>query len=215
MSEPNSKPFEISKQVVFEEYRRVKANKGAAGVDDESIAAFEVDLKGNLYKLWNRMSSGSYLPPPVKMVEIPKPGGKGSGFWGTHGIGQADPGVVDIALHGDDDQPAPLLPSTAATVRPAQRCLHVTVGCPSVRLRGFLWVWQCHLHPLCMYALALTSASASRSFRLWRLTEGMRVGRRWATPAGSPSCSALPSGRGRSGSWPMNCRSAGRRCHSI
>jgi group II intron reverse transcriptase/maturase len=63
--------------VVFEAYRRVKANKGAAGVDQESIAAFEVDLKGNLYKLWNRLSSGSYLPPPVKMVEIPKPGGKG------------------------------------------------------------------------------------------------------------------------------------------
>src|SRR2546421_6092838 len=77
VSEPKSKSFEISKQVVFEAYRRVKANKGAAGVDDESVAAFEVDLKGNLYKLWNRMSSGSYFPPPVKMVEIPKPGGKG------------------------------------------------------------------------------------------------------------------------------------------
>src|SRR6266480_460457 len=77
VSEPKSKSFEISKQVVFEAYRRVKANKGAAGVDDESVAAFEVDLKGNLYKLWNRMSSGSYFPPPVMMVEIPKPGGKG------------------------------------------------------------------------------------------------------------------------------------------
>jgi RNA-directed DNA polymerase len=60
VSEPKSKPFDISKRVVFEAYRRVKANKGAAGVDDESIAAFEVGLKGNLYKLWNRMSSGSY-----------------------------------------------------------------------------------------------------------------------------------------------------------
>jgi RNA-directed DNA polymerase len=77
VSEPKSKPFDISKHVVLEAYRRVKANKGAAGVDDESIAAFEVDLKGNLYKLWNRMSSGSYLPPPVKMVAISKPGGKG------------------------------------------------------------------------------------------------------------------------------------------
>src|SRR5262249_44849859 len=67
VSEPKSKPFDISKRVVFEAYRRVKANKGAAGVDDESIAAFEVDLRGNLDKLWNRMSSGSYFPPPVKM----------------------------------------------------------------------------------------------------------------------------------------------------
>jgi RNA-directed DNA polymerase len=77
VSEPQSKPFEISKHVVFEAYRRVKANKGAAGVDEQSMAEFEVELKANLYKLWNRMSSGSYFPPPVKMVEIPKPGGKG------------------------------------------------------------------------------------------------------------------------------------------
>src|SRR4051794_35550437 len=72
-----SKSFEISKHVVFEAYRRVKANKGAAGVDGESIERFEVDLKGNLYKLWNRMSSGCYIPPPVRMVEIDKPGGRG------------------------------------------------------------------------------------------------------------------------------------------
>jgi len=71
------KSFEISKHMVFEAYGRVKANKGAAGVDGESIEQFEVDLKGNLYKLWNRLSSGSYFPPPVRMVEIPKPGGRG------------------------------------------------------------------------------------------------------------------------------------------
>ncbi|MFC9432072.1 group II intron reverse transcriptase/maturase [Streptomyces sp. NPDC056987] len=72
-----SKSFEISKHLVFEAYLRVKANKGTAGVDGESIEQFEVDLKGNLYKLWNRMSSGCYFPPPVKMVEIDKPGGRG------------------------------------------------------------------------------------------------------------------------------------------
>jgi len=71
------KPYVISKEVVWEAYRKVKANKGAAGIDGESIAEFERDLKGNLYKLWNRMSSGSYFPPPVRMVEIPKPGGQG------------------------------------------------------------------------------------------------------------------------------------------
>ena len=75
MSKP--KPFAISKEVVWEAYLRVKANKGAAGVDGESIEEVEKDLKGNLYKLWNRMSSGSYTPPPVRMVEIPKPGGRG------------------------------------------------------------------------------------------------------------------------------------------
>ncbi len=67
-----TKPFSISKQVVWEAYKRVKANKGVAGIDEESIADFEVDLKGNLYKIWNRMSSGSYFPPPVRVVEIAK-----------------------------------------------------------------------------------------------------------------------------------------------
>jgi RNA-directed DNA polymerase len=68
------KPFEISKWVVWEAYQRVKANKGAAGVDGVSIEEFERDRDANLFKLWNRMSSGSYFPPPVKAVEIPKPG---------------------------------------------------------------------------------------------------------------------------------------------
>ncbi len=67
-----AKPFSISKRVVYKAYKRVKANKGAAGVDEESIADFEKDLKNNLYKIWNRMSSGSYFPPPVRIVEIPK-----------------------------------------------------------------------------------------------------------------------------------------------
>jgi RNA-directed DNA polymerase len=67
-----AKPFEISKQVVWEAWKHVKANKGAAGVDSESISDFEVNLKDNLYKIWNRMSSGSYFPPPVRTVAIPK-----------------------------------------------------------------------------------------------------------------------------------------------
>ena len=66
MSEPKPKPFDISKWAVWEAYRRVKANKGAAGVDEQSIAEFEKDLKGNLYKLWNRLSSGSYFPGYVR-----------------------------------------------------------------------------------------------------------------------------------------------------
>ncbi len=70
-----AKPFSISKQEVWDAYQRVKANQGAAGVDEQSIAEFERDLKDNLYKLWNRMSSGSYFPPPVLTVKIPKVGG--------------------------------------------------------------------------------------------------------------------------------------------
>jgi RNA-directed DNA polymerase len=70
-----TKPYDIPKQTVWEAYQRVKANKGAAGVDEETIGKFEKDLKGNLYKIWNRMSSGSYFPPAVKAVEIPKKSG--------------------------------------------------------------------------------------------------------------------------------------------
>jgi retron-type reverse transcriptase len=67
-----AKPYDIPKQLVWDAYRRVRANRGAAGVDGESLTAFEKDLKSNLYKVWNRMSSGSYFPPPVRLVEIPK-----------------------------------------------------------------------------------------------------------------------------------------------
>jgi RNA-directed DNA polymerase len=71
------KPFAIDKRMVWEAYQRVKANKGAAGVDEESISEFEHNRDRNLYRIWNRMSSGSYFPPPVKAVEIPKHGGSG------------------------------------------------------------------------------------------------------------------------------------------
>ena len=70
-----AKPFKIPKREIWEAFKRVKANQGAAGVDGQSIAAFEANLSGNLYKLWNRLSSGSYFPPPVRRVDIPKTGG--------------------------------------------------------------------------------------------------------------------------------------------
>jgi RNA-directed DNA polymerase len=70
-----TKPFEIPKALVWEAFQRVKANGGSAGIDDESIEAFEKSLGDNLYKLWNRMGSGSYFPPPVKAVPIPKKSG--------------------------------------------------------------------------------------------------------------------------------------------
>jgi RNA-directed DNA polymerase len=70
-----AKPFSISKWEVWEAYKRVKANQGAAGVDEQTIADFERNLKRNLYKVWNRMSSGSYFPPPVRTVKIPKTNG--------------------------------------------------------------------------------------------------------------------------------------------
>jgi group II intron reverse transcriptase/maturase len=70
-----ARPFDIPKREVWEAFKRVKANQGAAGVDGQSIAEFEANLSGNLYKLWNRLSSGSYFPPPVRRVDIPKADG--------------------------------------------------------------------------------------------------------------------------------------------
>jgi RNA-directed DNA polymerase len=83
----DQKPFSISKQLVWEAYQRVKANKGAAGVDGCSIEDFETNLKDNLYKIWNRMSSGTYFPPPVRAVEIPKPHGGGTRILGVPTVG--------------------------------------------------------------------------------------------------------------------------------
>ena len=70
-----SKPFNISKHSVMVAFNAVKANAGSAGVDKQSIGDFEVSLKDNLYKIWNRMLSGTYLPPPVKAVAIQKKSG--------------------------------------------------------------------------------------------------------------------------------------------
>src|SRR5262245_39944323 len=71
-----TKSFGISKEAVWKAWLLVRANQGAGGVDDESIASFEKRLKPNLYKIWNRMSSGAYFPPPVRTVKIPKPDGR-------------------------------------------------------------------------------------------------------------------------------------------
>src|SRR3974390_2561209 len=92
-SMPEAKSYVISKQVVWDAYQKVKANHGAVGVDGESIEAFEQDLKNNLYKVWNRMSSGSYFPPPVRVVAVPKSSG-GLRTWGIPTIGALGPPLV-------------------------------------------------------------------------------------------------------------------------
>ena len=77
MPTPEDKPFAIPRAMVWEAWRRVRANKGAPGVDEVDLDGFEADLRDNLYRIWNRMSSGSYFPPPVRAVEIPRPHGSG------------------------------------------------------------------------------------------------------------------------------------------
>ena len=85
------KPFDIPKREVWLAFKKVKANQGAAGVDGQTIADFEADLSNNLYELWNRLSSGSYFPPPVRRVDIPKRNG------GTRPLGI--PTVADRVAH--------------------------------------------------------------------------------------------------------------------
>lgn len=77
MPKPKEKSFAIPKQLVWEAWRQVKANKGAPGVDGQALEEFESDLKNQLYRIWNRMSSGTYFPLPIRAVEIPKPHGDG------------------------------------------------------------------------------------------------------------------------------------------
>ena len=95
---PKDKPFVIPKRLVWEAYRRVTANKGAPGVDGQSLAEFEADLEDNLYKIWNRLSSGSYFPPPVRAVEIPKPHGGGTRMLGVPTVADRVAQTV-VAMH--------------------------------------------------------------------------------------------------------------------
>ena len=125
-----AKPFDISKQVVVEAYKRVKANKGSEGIDGESIEDFEEKLKDNLYKVWNRLSSGTYFPPNVKMVEIPKPDGKKRRL-GIPTVGDRvaqmvvkiylEP-VIDPKFHPDSYGYRPKKSAIQAVTRTRERC---------------------------------------------------------------------------------------------
>jgi RNA-directed DNA polymerase len=92
------KPFEISKWEVWEAWKKVKENKGGPGVDGMTIEDFEKDLRNNLYKIWNRMSSGTWFPPPVKAVEIPKQHGGGTRTLGIPCVGDRVAQTV-VAAH--------------------------------------------------------------------------------------------------------------------
>ena len=98
MPKPEDKPFAIPKLMVWEAWRRVRANQGAPGVDGQAIEQFEADLADNLYRVWNRMSSGSYFPPPVRAVQIPKPHGSGVRMLGVPTIADRVAQTV-VAMH--------------------------------------------------------------------------------------------------------------------
>jgi len=121
------KPFDISKQEVWEAYERVKANKGAPGVDGCSIEDFEKDLKNNLYKIWNRMSSGSYFPPPVRAVEIPKSHGGGTRILGVPTV--ADRIAQTVVARRLEAKVEPIFHSDSYGYRPGRSALDAVAAC--------------------------------------------------------------------------------------
>ena len=129
MNEPKQqdKPFQISKWKVWEAFERVKANKGAAGVDEQSIAEFEADRDRNLYQIWNRMSSGSYFPPPVKAVEIPKAGGEGVRLLGVPTV--ADRVAQTVARLYLEPQVEPVFHPDSYGYRPGKSALDAVAAC--------------------------------------------------------------------------------------
>jgi RNA-directed DNA polymerase len=134
--QPDGKPFVISKRLVWEAWLRVKANKGAAGVDEESIAEFEANLRGNLYKLWNRLSSGSYMPPPVRAVEIPKRGGRGVRTLGVPTV--ADRVAQTVAYLSLEPEVEPVFHPDSYGYRPRRSALDA-VGCCRERCWRYDW----------------------------------------------------------------------------
>jgi RNA-directed DNA polymerase len=130
------KPFDISKWEVWEAYRQVKVNQGAAGVDGCSIEDFEKDLKNNLYKIWNRMSSGSYFPPPVKAVEIPKSHGGGTRILGVPTV--ADRIAQTVAARRLEEKVEPIFHADSYGYRPKRSALDAVGAC---RRRCWRYDW--------------------------------------------------------------------------
>ena len=123
----SGKPFDISKREVWKAGERVKANKGAPGVDGCSIEEFGKDLKNSLYKIWNRMSSGSYFPPPVLAVEIPKPHGGGTRILGVPTVG--DRVAQTVAARRLEAKVEPIFHPDSSGYRPYRSALDAVAAC--------------------------------------------------------------------------------------
>jgi RNA-directed DNA polymerase len=131
------KPFRISKLEVWDAWLKVKGNQGAPGVDGQSIGAFEEDLKDNLYKVWNRMSSGTYFPPPVRAVEIPKPHGGGTRVLGVPSV--ADRIAQTVAAARLEQAVEPVFHPDSYGYRPG-KCQLDAVGVCRQRCWEYDWV---------------------------------------------------------------------------
>jgi RNA-directed DNA polymerase len=123
----SGKSFDISRTEVWEAYLKVKANKGAPGVDGVTLEKFEEDLRNNLYRIWNRMSSGSYFPPPVKSVEIPKPHSGGVRILGVPTI--ADRIAQTVVARHLEDKVEPVFHPDSYGYRPGRSALDAVGVC--------------------------------------------------------------------------------------
>jgi RNA-directed DNA polymerase len=130
------KSFAISKREVWEAWEKVKANKGAPGVDGCSVGDFEADLRNNLYKIWNRMSSGSYFPPPVLAVEIPKSHGGGTRVLGIPTV--ADRIAQTVAARRLEEKAEPIFHVDSYGYRPGRSALDAVAAC---RKRCWKYDW--------------------------------------------------------------------------
>jgi group II intron reverse transcriptase/maturase len=192
MSQPGSKPYEISKQVVAAAFEKVRSKKGAPGVDGVTVEQFAQDYKNNLYKLWNRMSSGSYFPSPVRMVEIPKGGGRGTRVLGVPTV--ADRTAQTVAVAYLEPLVEPVFHQDSYGYRPGRSPLDAVATC---RQRCWKYAWVIDLdiegffdnldHDLILKAVAHHTDDA------WVL---MYV-RRWlAAPLEQPDGTHITRGRG-------------------
>jgi RNA-directed DNA polymerase len=133
----SGKSFDISKREVWEAYLQVKADKGAAGVDGVTIEEFEKDLRNNLYRIWNRMSSGSYFPPAVKAVEIPKLHGDGVRILGVPTV--ADRIAQTVAARRLGTKVEPIFHPDSYGYRPNRSALDAVAACRR-RCWDYNWV---------------------------------------------------------------------------
>lgn len=130
------KPFDVGKREVWDAYEQVKANKGGPGVDGVTMEVFEEDLKNNLYKIWNRMSSGSYFPPPVKAVEIAKSHGGGTRVLGVPTI--ADRVAQTVVARRLEARVEPVFHPDSYGYRPRRSALDAVGAC---RQRCWRYDW--------------------------------------------------------------------------
>jgi RNA-directed DNA polymerase len=191
------KPFQIDKVQVYEAYKAVKSNQGAAGVDGQTLEQFETDLKRNLFKIWNRMSSGSYFPPPVRAVPIPKKNG-GERILGVPTVSDRIAQVVVKQLI-ERDMEAIFL-SDSYGYRPGKSALQA-VGVTRERCWKHDWVLEFDIkglfdnidHTLLLKAVRkhVTCSWALLYIERWLTApmerDGVRMGRMRGTPQGGVS----------------------------